>query len=55
MKPTDFRKKSNLGLYGLGLLIKYETKAFFENKGSVLSLLLTPILFLYLLVQELVE
>ncbi len=45
MKPTDFRKKSNLGLYGLGLLIKYETKAFFENKGSVLSLLLTPILF----------
>lgn len=30
MKPTDFRKKSNLGLYGLGLLIKYETKAFLK-------------------------
>lgn len=45
MQPIEFRKRSNLGIYGLKLLIKYELLAFLENKGAVLSLLVTPILY----------
>ncbi|RLK63802.1 ABC transporter permease [Atopobacter sp. AH10] len=45
MQAIEFRERSNLGVYGLGLLIKYELIAFLENKGAVLSLFVTPILY----------
>ncbi|MBK0348312.1 ABC transporter permease [Aerococcaceae bacterium zg-ZJ1578] len=45
MKPIEFRKKSNLGIYGLYLLVRYEFKVFFENKGTLLNQLVTPTLY----------
>lgn len=45
MQPIEFRERSNLGFYGLRLLIRYELTAFLENKGAVFSLLVTPILY----------
>ncbi|KRN77540.1 ABC transporter permease [Weissella minor] len=45
MKPNQFRTQHYLGMKGLKIIVNNELKAFFRNKGLIISQLVQPILY----------